>query len=333
MIKFKILITLLYYGFASFSQGLEGINSDDKLIRSEVTADSKPVKAEFGLEIRTSKDDSSPIKTTFGTQVSKVKTPARFDKELELDEALSKAPISENDKSITYALFIGVSDYEFAQQGFGNLDKPVQDAQALRSLLLSKYQFKEEHSILLENPNKSEILKNIETLARKIDGNDNLLLFYAGHGYWDDFLKVGYWLANDAKIDDKSTWLSNSDLRDYISAIPSKHTILVTDACFGGGIFKTRAAENVNAYATSKLYQLPSRKALTSGTLTKVPDESVFIKYLLKRLSENNDPYLPLSQLFYSIRPAILNNSATVPQLGVIQNTGDEGGEFVFIKK
>ena len=84
---------------------MEGINSDDKLIRSEVTADSKPVKAEFGLEIRTSKDDSSPIKTTFGTQVSKVKTPARFDKELELDEALSKAPISENDKALPMPLF------------------------------------------------------------------------------------------------------------------------------------------------------------------------------------------------------------------------------------
>jgi hypothetical protein len=127
--------------------------------------------------------------------------------------------------------------------------------------------------------------------------------------------------------------LSNSNLRDYVSAIPSKHTILVTDACFGGGIFKTRSAENVSAYATSKLYQLPSRKALTSGTLTKVPDESVFLKYLLQRLEENEEAYLPLSQLFYSIRPAILNNSATVPQLGVIQNTGDEGGEFVFIKK
>ncbi|WP_296620797.1 hypothetical protein [Marivirga sp.] len=125
----------------------------------------------------------------------------------------------------------------------------------------------------------------------------------------------------------------NSNLRDYITAILSKHTLLVTDACFSGGNFKMRSAESVSAYATSKLYQLPSRKALTSGTLTKVPDESVFIKYLMKRLDENQEAYLPVSQLFYSIRPAILNNSSTVPQLGVIQNTGDEGGEFVFIKR
>jgi hypothetical protein len=29
----------------------------------------------------------------------------------------------------------------------------------------------------------------------------------------------------------------------------------------------------------------------------------------------------------------ILNNAATVPQIGVIQGAGDEGGDFIFIKK
>jgi len=38
-------------------------------------------------------------------------------------------------------------------------------------------------------------------------------------------------------------------------------------------------------------------------------------------------------QLFFSLETTVLNNTSTVTQLGVIQDTGDEGGDFVFIKK
>lgn len=37
--------------------------------------------------------------------------------------------------------------------------------------------------------------------------------------------------------------------------------------------------------------------------------------------------------LFASFRKAVLNNSPTEPQYGTIQNSGDEGGEFIFILK
>ena len=35
--------------------------------------------------------------------------------------------------------------------------------------------------------------------------------------------------------------------------------------------------------------------------------------------------------LFSSFREAVLNNSPTEPQYGIIQNAGDEDGEFIFI--
>jgi hypothetical protein len=85
--------------------------------------------------------------------------------------------------------------------------------------------------------------------------------------------------------------------------------------------------------AIQKLYELPSRKAMTSGTLTEVPDKSVFLQYLTKRLIENEDKYLPSEQLFFSFKPAVLNNSINVPQFGEIKDTGDEGGDFIFVKK
>jgi hypothetical protein len=239
----------------------------------------------------------------------------------------------ESSLGVNYALFIANADYQFNTAGLGDLDKPIIDAQSLKEVLTNKYQFQEENITFLQNADKSQTLQSVEAIARKISNKDNLLIFYAGHGHWDEFLKLGYWLPSDANFNNKSTWISNSTIKDYINAIPSKHTLLITDACFSGSIMKTRSANSVNAYAVSKLYKLPSRKAMTSGTLTIVPDESVFMKYLIKRLQENELAYLPVSQLFYDMRNAILNNSVTVPQYGTIQSTGDEGGEFIFIKK
>ncbi|MBS1951271.1 MAG: putative RuBisCo-expression protein CbbX [Cytophagales bacterium] len=233
-----------------------------------------------------------------------------------------------------YTLFIGVDNYQFSSANLSNLSKPIKDASAFRDVLLTKYAFLSTNSTLLKNPTRTEIIKVLEELAKKITPRDNLLIFYAGHGYWDERLKVGYWLPSDSRTDDKSSWIANSTIRDYIAGIQSKHTLLISDACFSGSIFKTReVTSEINEYGVSKVYQLPSRKAMTSGTLTTVPDESKFMQYLVKKLSENTSKYLTTRQLFLSVETAVLNNTSTVPQLGVIQETGDEGGDFIFIKR
>jgi hypothetical protein len=72
---------------------------------------------------------------------------------------------------------------------------------------------------------------------------------------------------------------------------------------------------------------------MTSGELQAVEDESTFMKYLVERLAGNQDKFLPSETLFNSFRSAVMNNSSNMPQYGVIQNVGDEGGDFVFIKK
>ena len=72
---------------------------------------------------------------------------------------------------------------------------------------------------------------------------------------------------------------------------------------------------------------------MTSGTLKVVPDKSVFLQYLTKRLSENDETYLASEQLFFSFKTAVLNNSQNIPQFGEISNAGDEGGDFIFIKR
>jgi len=59
---------------------------------------------------------------------------------------------------------------------------------------------------------------------------------------------------------------------------------------------------------------------MTSGTLKEVPDKSVFLLYLNKRLIENSQEYISAEELFSSFKIAVLNNSPNIPQYGEIKD-------------
>lgn len=230
-----------------------------------------------------------------------------------------------------YALVIGINEY--LDPAISTLNYCIRDAQAIYSILLSGYTFEKENVTFLKNATMAEIIQSLDHFAKVVTPQDNFLIFYAGHGVWDAASEIGFWLPADARRESKLAWFRNSTLRDYLREIHSKHTLLITDACFGGSIFKSRAAFTDAPLAINKLYELPSRKAMTSGTLTEVPDQSAFLKFLFDRLSKNNEKYLSSEQLFSSFRIAVINNSNVVPQFGEIKEVGDEGGDFVFIKR
>ena len=230
-----------------------------------------------------------------------------------------------------YALIIGNNKYQ--DQAISSLDEPINDATKIYNVLTTKYTFEKQNVIFIKNATYVQMIEAFDDLRTKITVEDNLLVFYAGHGYWNDETNLGYWLPVDAKKNSTAHWIANSRISDYMSSIKSKHTLLIADACFSGSIFKTRSAFADAQPAINKLYELPSKKAMTSGNLKEVPDKSVFLQYLVKRLNNNTDKYISADMLFASFRIAIMNNSNTEPQFGTIQNAGDEGGEFIFILK
>lgn len=232
-----------------------------------------------------------------------------------------------------YALIIAVQDYQ--DKSVNSLDYPIQDATRLRDILTKTYTFDESNITFLRNPDRAAIINKLDELAQKITEEDNLLIFYAGHGYWDDKLRQGFWLPSNAKRDSRSEWLSNGNVRDYLLGIKARHTLLIADACFSGSIFKTREAFSDAPTSVKELYRLPSRKAMTSGAMKSVPDKSVFVEYLVKRLSENQQKYVSAEEVFSSMRTAIINNSPSrqTPQYGEIREAGDEGGDFVFVRR
>jgi hypothetical protein len=229
-----------------------------------------------------------------------------------------------------YALIIAVEEYDDPE--INDLDQPLADATRFASLINEEYNFERENITFLRNPTKADIIGTLHQMRNVITPEDNLLIYYAGHGWWDEEMSTGYWLPKDATRANPVDWLPNTDLTNYLNVLKSKHTLLIADACFSGGIFVSRAAFN-NVKSVEKLYKLTSRKAMTSGTLKEVPDKSVFIEYLIKRLDANRQKYLPSEALYSSMREAVINNSPNIPRYGTIQNVGDEGGDFIFIRR
>ncbi|BDS13550.1 DUF7477 domain-containing protein [Aureispira anguillae] len=229
-----------------------------------------------------------------------------------------------------HALLIGVENYD--DFSINDLEKPIDDCELLKTTLVNNYTFEQSDIHLLKNPTKEQILEKLIYLQERLTQQDQLLIFYSGHGMVKN--EIGYWLPSDAKKDNRLKWFSNSELRDYVNSIQTQHTLVIADACFSGSIF-TGGYRDVTEFACAEMEKIPSRRAMTSGANTVVPDNSVFFKYLIKKLNENNTSCLSAETLYSKVKPAVIYNSPNnhIPQFGVMPQTGDEGGNFIFRKR
>jgi glycosylphosphatidylinositol transamidase (GPIT) subunit GPI8 len=170
--------------------------------------------------------------------------------------------------------------------------------------------------------------------AGKLNENENLVIFFAGHGLAmkDNRNNIdGYLVPSSARYGLAASYISNDDINTAIKRSKAKHILIIADACYSGAL--TRGLPPDAAKEVTRQYDVPSRKIMASGNMEVVPDESMFIFYLKKRLIENSSKYLTAKDLFDSFYKAVITNSETQPQYAAIKNIGDEGGEFVFIKK
>ena len=234
-------------------------------------------------------------------------------------------------KGKNYALIIGVNDYE--DPVISDLAEPVNDAQKLYNVLTQQYLFDADNVVILKNPTREEVVSSMDFFEQNITPDDNLIIFYAGHGYWDDRVKKGYWFPSDAYHTNTANWLRNSTITGYISGINSRHTLVIADACFSGSIFHTRGSFEETPPPMKDLYSLPSRKAMTSGNYEEVPDKSIFLENLTNLLTNNQEKYITAEKLFLTVKPEVVSHTTTIPQYGDIKNSGDEGGVFIFIRR
>jgi formylglycine-generating enzyme required for sulfatase activity len=222
------------------------------------------------------------------------------------------------------------------------LKTAVNDAKAVKDVLLSRYYFDQEHLIELydEQATRKNIISKLRYLANNIREEDSLVIFYAGHGHLDSITKRGSWIPVESGTQDASAWISNNDIKDYlkIDAIRAKHILLISDSCFAGDFFRgdRGIVPNITETIIKKAYQLSSRQAITSGGLEPVSDagfgkNSIFSFFLVKTLKENQKPFLVPSEMFLDIKAGVAENADQFPLLGSLKDTGgQQGGEIVF---
>ncbi|MBK8609204.1 MAG: tetratricopeptide repeat protein [Chitinophagaceae bacterium] len=231
-----------------------------------------------------------------------------------------------------YAILI--AENEYVDEAIPDLKNPVKDATELKSILENQYSFSATDIDTLYNMGREDIMESIIQRCNSLTENDNLLIFYAGHGIAekDRFDNVdGYWIPVSAKKGQTASYISQDDINRALKRSTARHILLIADACFSGA-FTRSLDSDANKYIQQQ-YKMPSRKIMASGNLEPVPDNSLLMHYLKKSLKENTQKYVSAKELFDGFYKAIINNTDNLPQYAAIKNVGDEGGEFVFIKK
>ncbi len=239
-----------------------------------------------------------------------------------------------------HALVIGNDAYS----GYPKLTSAVSDSKMVGNVLQTRYGFK---TRVLNNANRFEILSALNDVRESLGPNDNLLVYFAGHGELDAGTQQGYWIPIDGQEDTPKTWISNRAITDILNTMQARHVMVVADSCYSGAMTRASVPRSTQAMAPAQWAQWlktasasRSRTALTSGGLAPVPDSSsggnsLFAQAFVNTLEDNNR-LLEGASLFRSVTRtvAVGASEATLaqqPEYAPIRFAGHEAGEFFFM--
>ena len=241
-----------------------------------------------------------------------------------------------------HALIIGNNSY----RNIPRLMTAINDAKATERVLRERYGFK---TRLLLDADRYQILLALNELRQSLTENDNLLIYYAGHGELDEINNRGYWLPVDAERDNNANWISNVAITDLVNAMPAKHVIIVADSCYAG----TLSAQTIGRSSKELAPQLQrewidamsavrARTVLTSGGTKPVLDlgggqHSVFAQAFLETLDGNHgiiEGFSLYTEILKKMRVKLARiNQTQTPDYAPIKHAGHEAGEFFFAAK
>ena len=244
----------------------------------------------------------------------------------------------------SWAVVVGINDYE----RWPKLRYAVHDADSIEEILVAKFSFKKENIRKLVNGEATrqrimEVLGDEFSDGRKVQREDRLFFFFAGHGATrtlDDGRQIGFIVPVDADpANYYSTAISMTALREASDLIPAKHIYFVMDSCYSG-LALTRGGGTFSRDRTylQEVTRRSARQILTAGGADQVvaddgPDgHSVFTWTLLQGLQGEADldgnGVITASELGAYISPIVSRFAKQTPTVGNL--VGSEGGEFIF---
>ena len=239
-----------------------------------------------------------------------------------------------------YALVIGINTYQYMPQ----LKTAVNDAKTVAKILKNKYGF--QVTILLgSKATRSNIVSYLNKAINRLDENDHLLIYYAGHGYFDKQAQEAYWQPYDAGNSEDTNWIISDRITSIINRSIAKNILIVADSCYSGTLTRQTRGIKVIPNSKNRQYYLKnmlntrSRLLIASGGNEPVSDSggdrhSIFAKYFLKGLQNMQENVFTSEELFEKyIEHQVQLNSNQTPNFQEIRKSGHEGGDFIFQKK
>ena len=241
------------------------------------------------------------------------------------------------------ALVVGNDNYE----SLPRLETAVRDAREVARVLEERYGFEVR---LLTDATRGDVLGALFELTSSAGPADNLLVYYAGHGWLDARAESGYWQPVDSLPMDTSQWINTRwEVTNLLEQSRARHVLVVADSCYSGSLADpdatTAAADPATGSGRERVAELLRRRtrlALTSGGLAPVLDSgggrhSIFGGALIQAL-ESSDGVIGVEQLHRALVERVTAAAAALgaaqdPELAPIPQGGHEGGSFFFVPR
>lgn len=248
------------------------------------------------------------------------------------------------------ALIIANQDY--ADPAFPSLATPIADAEAVAGLLTGRFGFTTTIEgdggpldLFLRNATKARIQQTLFEVRRRLSAEDQLLIYYAGHGENDPDLGA-YWVPVDGEANHDYSWYAAEDITRELKRMNAQSVLVISDSCYAGGLARSSTEEKPSGEARNrylaKASRLKSRQLMASGGEEPVVDgggdgHSVFARALIEALQAMPEPTFTANELFeLKVKPAVIASSnalaeGQIPGFHRISRAGDEpSSEFIF---
>ncbi len=241
-----------------------------------------------------------------------------------------------------YALVIGNQNYRRIEP----LQTPINDARRAARVLKEGYGFS---VTVVDDGDDVAMLRALNDLNGVLKPEDNLLIYYAGHGtrLRTGTQEAGYWLPINADPPPVDTfWIANEQVTGHLARLPARRVLVVADSCYAGLLsddpsFLMRQDPSQVSLEYVRI-RMPKRARLliSSGGDQPVLDEggqgnSVFARAFLEVL-ESNRAVMSAPSLFAQLKERVRGAAARtgfrqVPEFKAIKGAGHEIGDFFFV--
>lgn len=234
-------------------------------------------------------------------------------------------------KGTKYILLIASDNY--SDPSYPKLNNAKLDAERLLKILTEKYGYSSiDHPLFDEKATRKNIIESLNNLSTVLNSNDEIIIYFAGHGSIHPKTKKGYWIPHDA-TNSVGDFIPNSTVIDFVEGIEAKHILLISDSCFSGTFLTQTRAESSNHY--EKLNSKKSRWLIASGREEVVSDGqpgvgSPFAVALNNYLESNNNKSFSVSELIVAVSKAVGEMTRQQPIFAHIEGVGHEGGQMIF---